>query len=243
MPPDAVIVYEDNHLLVVNKPPNVPSQPDSSGDNDMLSAGREYIREKYHKPGNVFLGLIHRLDRPTSGLMMFARTSKAASRLSDQMRRRSIRKEYLAIVHGTPAPGGRLEHHLIKDHDKNIVSAVPDDADAAQKAVLTYNTLEKQDDMSLIQIQLITGRSHQIRVQFSEEGYPVWGDHKYGNAGYGQTSLALHAFRLQFLHPTRKERFTITHLPPKKIPWNTFKWFGEAETSPEILIEASGGGS
>ncbi len=224
MHPDITIIYEDNHLLVVSKPPNVPTQPDRSGDPDMLSMLKTYIKEKYDKPGNVFLGLVHRLDRPTSGLIVFAKTSKAASRLSDQMRQKKIQKEYLAILHGPLDENGLLEHHLSKDHDKNVVSVVTGNDEHAKKAILTYDTLENQDDLSLVRIHLITGRSHQIRVQFADEGHPVWGDYKYGVADRtNEGNLALHAYLLQLIHPTQKKELTFINYPDFILPWSKFR--------------------
>ena len=223
MHPDITIIFEDNHLLVVNKPINIPTQPDRSGDPDMLSMLKTYLKEKYHKPGNVFLGLVHRLDRPTSGLIVFAKTSKAAARLSDQMRRKKIRKDYLAVIHGVADKNGLLEHHLAKDRDNNIVSVVPEGHREAKRATLTYETLETSDDLTLVKIHLLTGRSHQIRVQFAEEGHPVWGDHKYGVADRGnENDLALHAFRLQLTHPTQKKELTFHSYPDVTEPWDTF---------------------
>jgi len=224
MHPDIKIIYEDNHLLVVSKPPNVPTQPDRSGDPDMLSMLKTYIKEKYGKPGNVFLGLVHRLDRPTSGLIVFAKTSKAASRLADQMRRKKIQKEYLAVLHGQLDKNGLLEHHLSKDHDKNLVSVASGNDVKVKKAILTYETYEKQDNLSLVKIRLITGRSHQIRVQFAEEEHPVWGDYKYGVADRAnEDNLALHAYLLQLIHPTQKKELTFVHYPYLVPPWNKFK--------------------
>ncbi len=224
MLPDITIIFEDNHLLVVNKPPNVPTQPDRSGDPDMLSMLKTYLKEKYRKPGNVFLGLVHRLDRPTSGLIVFARTSKAAARLSDQMRRKKIRKDYMAVIHGAADENGLLEHHLAKDRNNNIVSVVSEDHQEAKRATLTYETLENKDDLTLVKIHLITGRSHQIRVQFAKEGHPVWGDHKYGVADHeNENNLALHAFRLQLIHPTQKKEMTFVSYPEVDGPWNKFR--------------------
>ncbi|HKI43870.1 MAG TPA: RluA family pseudouridine synthase [Balneolales bacterium] len=228
MHPDITIIFEDNHLLVVNKPPNVPTQPDRSGDPDMLSMLKTYLKEKYHKPGNVFLGLVHRLDRPTSGLIVFARTSKAAARLSDQMRRKKIQKDYMAVIHGVLDKNGLLEHHLAKDRDTNIVSVVSGDHQEAKRATLTYETMENNGDLTLVEIHLLTGRSHQIRVQFAEEGHPVWGDHKYGIADrVNENNLALHAFRLQLIHPTQKNEMTFLSYPEINGPWNKFSKLSE----------------
>ena len=237
MHPDITIIFEDNHLLVVNKPVNVPTQPDRSGDPDMLSMLKTYLKEKYHKPGNVFLGLVHRLDRPTSGLIVFARTSKAAARLSDQIRRKKIQKDYLAVVHGSVDQNGLLEHHLSKDRDKNIVTVVSNNVEKAKKAVLTYESIEYSKRLTLVKIHLITGRSHQIRVQFAEEGHPVWGDHKYGVADQKtETNLALHAFQLKLIHPTKKKEMIFTSYPGANIPWSEFTKTKEMRHSPGFII-------
>ena len=238
MHPDITIIFEDNHLLVVAKPSNVPTQPDRSGDPDMLSMLKKYLKEKYHKPGNVFLGLVHRLDRPTSGLLVFAKTSKAASRLADQMRRKKIQKDYLAVVHGTAKENGFFEHHLSKDRENNLVSVVSKKDRNAKRAALTFNTLETRNDLSLVNIHLITGRSHQIRVQFAEEGHPVWGDHKYGSAAQNEKyNLALHACQLQLNHPTQKNELTFISYPDLTLPWSMFNYLKEKNKRPQTFTE------
>ncbi len=204
------VIYEDNHLLVVNKPANIPVQQDISGDPDLLTLLKDYIRDKYHKPGNVFLGLVHRLDRPASGCMVFARTSKAASRLSDQFRRRTVKKEYLAVVHGKTPKTGTLQDYLKKDNSKNLVYSVSADTRNSKKAILHFRTIDYQSGNSLVQIELETGRSHQIRVQFATAGYPLWGDHRYGTDDDNSTrQLALHSFKLTFEHPHITEKYNI----------------------------------
>lgn len=223
MRPDISIIYEDNHLLVACKPANMPTQSDRSGDPDLHSLLKKYIKEKYHKPGNVFLGIVHRLDRPTSGLIVFAKTSKAAGRLADQMRGKKMQKEYLAVVHGYVSDNGLLEHHLAKNREKNIVSIVSENDKKAKKAALTFNTLECKHNLSLVNIHLITGRSHQIRVQFANVGNPVWGDYKYGIASQSmEGNLALHAHLLRFTHPTREKILTFINYPPILPPWDAF---------------------
>lgn len=217
------VIYEDNHLLVVNKPVNIPVQQDISEDPDLLTLLKEYIREKYHKPGNVFLGLIHRLDRPASGCMVFARTSKAASRLSNQFRKRIVKKEYLAVVQGKTPDMGTLLNYLKKDRNKNTVYSVSPGSKNAKKAVLHYRTIAYHSDYSLVHIELETGRSHQIRVQFATAGYPLWGDHRYGSDNDQSTrQLALHSFRLTFEHPTRHENLTFECLPGNAKPWTLY---------------------
>ncbi|HKJ44184.1 MAG TPA: RluA family pseudouridine synthase [Balneolales bacterium] len=225
MDPEIPVIYEDNHLLVVDKPQNMPVQPDISGDMDMLTCLKGYLKDKYNKPGNVFLGLVHRLDRPAGGVMVFARTSKAASRLTDQLRHRFVKKIYLAVVHGKPKPVGTLTHFLYKDRDANLVEAVPRETKGAKKALLHFTTLETAGNLSLVMITLETGRSHQIRVQFSKEGYPLWGDYKYGNVPVGDyQQLALYSHKLQLEHPTQRKSITFETLPPEKYPWSEFQY-------------------
>jgi 23S rRNA pseudouridine1911/1915/1917 synthase len=175
------ILYEDNHLLIVQKPVNIPVQGDCTGDDDLLSMLKRDLKVRYQKPGNVYLGLIHRLDRPVGGVMVFAKTSKAASRLSDAVRRRAIDRGYLAVVWGAPPENqGMLEHYLIKDSRENKVFTVPPHHKNAKKAVLKYKTIAKTKNLSLLYVELHTGRPHQIRVQLSAVGCPLYGDQKYG---------------------------------------------------------------
>lgn len=221
------IIYEDNHLLVVEKPANMPAQPDSSGDPDLLTLLKDYIKRKYDKPGNVFLGLVHRIDRPASGLMVFARTSKAASRLSGQIRNQTIGKIYLATVLGSTLPSGQLIHFLEKDRDENKVHIVAAEKTGAKKAELSYQTIEKSGKFSLVRIELKTGRSHQIRVQFAAEGHPLYGDRKYNPDKKDDGNLALYASELIFEHPTRKELLRFNHKPPPIFPWSLFEYLKE----------------
>ena len=202
------VLYEDNHVLVVVKPCNVPSQADSSGDMDMLTLCKAYIKEKYQKPGAVYLGLVHRLDRPTGGVMVFARTSKAASRLSEQVRRHEIQKIYrLRTTSGPEAESGTLIDTLQKGRD-GMVRVVPADAAGGKRAELSYRVLERfADGGAQCEVNLLTGRSHQIRVQFASRGWTLAGDARYGAGG---RPLALWAYRLSFFHPTRNERMTFT---------------------------------
>ena len=197
------ILYEDNHILVVVKPHNMPSQKDASNDEDMLSKLKAHIKEKYNKPGNVFLGLVHRLDRPTSGIMVFARTSKAAERLSKDFANRNVFKEYTALVEGFPKQEGEFRDFLNKDEAKNIVSVCEEGK--GKLAILNYEVVKRYDGCSRVKIVLKTGRSHQIRVQFSSRGYPIVGDAKYGRGG---GNLCLCCTKLSFQHPTKKELLT-----------------------------------
>ena len=206
------ILYEDNHLLIAVKPPGVPSQADSSGDADMLTILKHYIKEKYNKPGEVYLGLVHRLDRPAGGVMAFARTSKAASRLSEQIRGDGFKKEYLCVCVGSP-PGGRLEHWLTKNERTNNVTANMTDTSGSQWAALDYTPLQTKEGKTLCRVELITGRPHQIRVQFAAIGCPLWGDQRYNpNAVAGQW-LALWSRSIELEHPTRKDRMRFEYLP------------------------------
>jgi len=214
------VLYEDNHLLCVVKPVNVPVQEDSSHDTDLLTMCKSYLKEKYNKPGNVFLGLVHRLDRPVGGVMVFAKTSKAASRLSDSIRRNRFHKEYLAVTDGIPPEKGTLVDYLVKDHQKNMVRTT--DEAHGKKSILHYEVLSAKEKKALVLIQLETGRSHQIRVQFSSRGYPLHNDHRY-NKNVTKGTISLYAYQLTFPHPVTGELVTIRKKPPAKEPWNIFE--------------------
>ncbi|HHY16173.1 MAG TPA: RluA family pseudouridine synthase [Firmicutes bacterium] len=218
------ILYEDNHLLIVVKPPNLLSQGDRTGDEDLLSLLKEYIREKYNKPGNVYLGLVHRLDRPTGGVMVFAKTSKAAGRLSEQIRTNTFRRGYLAVVAGHPRPlQGSKRHFLAKDRKTNLVSVVKPTAPGAQEAILTYQVVDMSAGLSLVRIELQTGRPHQIRVQMAASGHPLVGDQRYGPRSNVRQQIALWAETISLLHPTTKERLDFSQPPPGEKPWTDFR--------------------
>lgn len=219
------VLYEDNHLLVAVKPPGIPVQADSSGSDDFLNMLKAYIKDKYNKPGNVYLGLVHRLDRNAGGVMVFARTSKAASRLSDQVRQRTIDKVYLAVVHGCPEKRqGRLVHYLLKDKSGNKVSVVEPGTPGAREAVLEYEVLESRQGMSLVRVALETGRPHQIRAQMATLGTPLYGDVKYRDLGErNRNDLALWSWRMEVEHPVKRERMAFTAPPPDIYPWNLFE--------------------
>lgn len=226
-----LILDEDNHILVVVKPANLPSQADASGDEDLLSLLKEYIRRRDNKPGNVFLGLVHRLDRPTSGLMVFAKTSKAAARLARAMRQAVFHKEYCAVVRGgLPAgtacdPEGwtRWEDWLVKDHAANLVRVVPEDMPGAQHAALVWKGEGQAGDLGLIRLRLLTGRSHQIRVQAATRGFPLWGDMRYDPAhNRAGMQLALVACELAFPHPVQDRLCRYTLPLPAGEPWRRF---------------------
>ncbi len=216
------VLYEDNQVIVVLKPQGIPSQEDNSGDEDMLTIVREHIREKYAKEGNVYLGLVHRLDRPTGGVMVFARTSKAAARLTEQIKEGSMEKRYLAVLTERPnEKKARLTHYLMKDMSKNIVKVVPMSTEGAKKAVLDYNVIEDDDSgLHLADIRLHTGRSHQIRVQMATVGAPLYGDVKYGKGP--KANLALWAYELSFKHPTLDKVMRFRVYPPATKPWTYF---------------------
>ena len=218
MTPD--IVYEDNHVIVAVKPPNLLSQADRTGDGDMLSALKEYIREKYRKPGEVYLGLVHRLDRPVGGLMVFARTSKAAARLSTQLQKHDVGREYLCVCEGEIPEPVRLTDWLLKDRQKNHVAVVPEGTPEAQKAILNCTPLGADGGLTLCAIRLETGRSHQIRVQMAHAGHPLWGDNRYGRGVPGQ-QVALWGYRLTFEHPVSRKLMAFERMPEGGV-WSRF---------------------
>jgi 23S rRNA pseudouridine1911/1915/1917 synthase len=219
------IIYEDNHLLVVEKPVNILSQQDNTGDPDILSILKNDIKIRYNKPGNVYLGLVHRLDRPVGGVMVFAKTSKAASRLSEQIRKKEFKKTYLAVINGVPDKiKGRLEDYLVKDTSTNIVSVVGEDVGSAKKAILDYKVIGSKNELSLVKINLLTGRPHQIRVQFAHLGHSLYGDQKYGNeASQTRKQIALWSHIIECKHPTEKSKMEFKSFPPKEKPWSLFQ--------------------
>lgn len=212
------IVFEDNHLLVVEKPINMPVQKDNSGDLDFLTILKKYIKEKYHKPGNVFLGLVHRLDRPVGGIMVFAKTSKCASRLSEQIRNKTFQKIYYAVVNGKMIENGLMEDYILKNKKTNIVEVNK----KGKKALLYFDLIKYHKGLSLVRINLKTGRSHQIRVQFSSRGYPLYGDHKYNKTNVKNSQIALFAKELSFTHPITKESMHFSLDLPKRYPFSLF---------------------
>jgi len=220
------ILYEDNHLLIVEKPINIPVQKDDSKDDDLLSILKDDLKIRYKKPGNVYLGLVHRLDRPVGGAILFAKTSKAASRLANQMRKLEIDRTYLAVTRGTIKESNRqLKHYLLKDRSKNKVFSVNKDTKGAKKASLKYEVIERKNNLTLVQVKLETGRSHQIRVQLKEAGYPLYGDQKYGeNVNKKGQQIALWSYQLSFIHPVKKELTEIKSIPPKETyPWSVWE--------------------
>ena len=204
------ILYEDNHIIVVVKPYNVLSQGDDTNDKDMLTIIKEYLKEKYNKPGNVYLGLVHRLDRPVGGVMVFAKTSKAASRLSEEVRTNHVHKNYLAIVHGKTLDKEVLIDKISKDEKTNNSYI---DLENGKESILSYTTLyyDKEKDLSLVDVDLKTGRHHQIRLQMSNRGFPLYGDQRYGLGEKDQ--IKLFAYKLKFIHPVTKEEMEFKYLP------------------------------
>ncbi|SCW26413.1 23S rRNA pseudouridine1911/1915/1917 synthase [Ruminococcaceae bacterium YRB3002] len=217
------ILYEDNHIIAAVKPSGVLSQGDSTGDPDMLTLLKEYIKVKYSKPGNVYLGLVHRLDRPVSGVMVFARTSKAAARLSEQIRTHKVEKNYVAVIRGHFGnSGGKLVSYIAKDGQTNKVTVYDSETAGAKYAELDYSVLGEEDDMSLVDVSLKTGRSHQIRAQFAHIGHPLYGDVKYGS-GRSEGDLALFCNKMTIDHPVKGDRMSFTAPLPDKYPFNIFK--------------------
>jgi 23S rRNA pseudouridine1911/1915/1917 synthase len=216
------VIYEDNHLLVVVKPVNVPTQADESHDPDLLTLLKDDLKIRHNKPGQVFLGLVHRLDRPAGGVMVFAKTSKAAGRLSDQIRTHSIKKHYYAVIHGRPpALSGSLHHYLIKDSATNTVHTTSSHNKEAKEAKLNYQVVSEHERLCLVRIDLLTGRPHQIRVQMSSIGCPLYGDQKYGaHVNRVGQQLALWSTMLSLNHPTTKEALTFNSIPPREYPWD-----------------------
>lgn len=215
------VIYEDNHIIVVEKIVNIPSQGDKTGDVDMLSSIKDYLREKYQKPGNVYLGLIHRLDRPVGGVMVFAKTSKAAARLSEQVREKAFQKEYLVVVNGKmESQKGEWRDWLFKNESANMSKVVPEGTKNAKQASLEYEVLKYNEEinLSVVRVKLHTGRHHQIRVQFSSRGHSIYGDQKYGGRGHGK-QIALWAYRLTIFHPITKEEMTFQVLPEINGTW------------------------
>jgi len=222
------IIFEDNHILIVNKPAGMLSQKDKTNDNSILEILKDYIKEKYNKPGNVFLGSVHRLDRPASGLMVFAKTSKALTRLTTALRNEEFEKKYLAVVEKSKTNQAEtLVHYLLKDEEKNIVRAYDTEVKGSKLAKLSYNYIGTVDGLSILEIKLYTGRSHQIRSQLKSSIAPICGDLKYGaKINTGNFVIYLHAYKLGLIHPVTKTYIEFEELPPFEDPiWSKFKIF------------------
>lgn len=209
---DVRVLYEDNHVIAVWKEARIPVQGDESGDVSLMDMVKEYLKEKYQKPGAVFLGLIHRLDRPVAGIVIFGKTSKGAARLSEQFRMHTVKKIYHALVEGKlEKQKGTLVNYLLKDTEKNFVRVYDAPYRDAKEAELSYKVIGTKGEHTIVEIELQTGRSHQIRAQFAHIGHPLVGDHKYGSkATYQSGALALAAVRFEFDQPVSGERIVIT---------------------------------
>ncbi len=218
------ILYEDNHILIVNKLPSQIVQGDKTGDTPLSELLKEFIKTKYSKPGEVFLGVVHRIDRPVSGVTLFARTSKALTRLNEMLKLREIKKTYWAVVKNQPPDSeATLVHYLRRDEARNKAFVASEGSRNAQRAELSYRLLAKSDTYYLLEVDLQTGRHHQIRAQLSAIGCPIKGDLKYGfPRSNPDGSIHLHARKIQFLHPVKKELISITAPPPKDAVWDYF---------------------
>ncbi len=220
---ELIILHEDNHIIVVLKPQNEPCCPDESGDDNLLDCVKRYLKTAYNKPGNAYAGLIHRLDRPTGGVMVFAKTSKAASRLSEAMRNGGFEKRYFAVLCGTPnRKKAILENYLRKNAVNNTVYVCTQTESGAKYAALDYEIKEEADGLSLAEINLHTGRTHQIRVQFAAVNTPVYGDMRYGGEKAVKGKLALWAYSLRFTHPVTGEAMRFIVVPPDDGIWKSF---------------------
>lgn len=206
------VLYEDNHVIVVEKKPNILSQSDITGDLDLLSIVKNYIKLKYNKPGNVYIGLVHRLDRPVGGIMFFARTSKAANRLNEQIKNHEFKKTYVAVLDGIlKKEKDELVNYLYKDEKTKISKVVDENYIGGKLSKLNYEVIGYDDDKTIVKINLITGRHHQIRLQFKNLGYPLYGDQLYGKINKKQ--IKLYAYKLEFNHPVTKKRLVFKLLP------------------------------
>jgi 23S rRNA pseudouridine1911/1915/1917 synthase len=222
---DHHILFEDNHLLAINKPAGILVQGDETGDAPLSELARDYLRQKYNKPGNVFVGVVHRLDRPVSGVVLLAKTSKALVRMNELFRSHKTRKTYLAITNKRPPSNqDHLIHWLVKDEARNITRAFARENKSGQRAELSYSLIASQQAYYLVQVNPVTGRPHQIRVQLASQGCPITGDLKYGAPSpLPDKSICLHAFRLAFEHPVQKTLVTISAPLPGKAPWSLFQ--------------------
>ena len=219
---DFSVIYEDNHILVVNKAAGLLVQGDQTGDESLVDIAKRYIKDKYHKPGNVFLGLVHRLDRPTTGVIVLARTSKALTRLNQQFKDRLTKKVYRAVVSGSPEPKARLEHFLRKNSSQNKSFHYPKNTLNTKHAILRYRYIEQLRSYHVLEIELETGRHHQIRVQLAAVGLHIKGDLKYGAKRPNQNgSIHLHAQSLALAHPTTKEEMKFIAPYPDDVIWNS----------------------
>jgi 23S rRNA pseudouridine1911/1915/1917 synthase len=219
------VLYEDNHIIAINKRPSDIVQGDKTGDTPLSDFVKQYIKEKYNKPGEVFIGTVHRIDRPVSGIVLFARTSKALARLNQMFQSKEIQKTYWAVVKNKPPrTSGKLVHYLIKNEAKNMSKAFDKEQKGTLRSELDYEVIASSDNYHLLQITPHTGRHHQIRVQLAAMGCPIKGDLKYGfDRSNKDASIHLHARKIEFIHPVKKEAITIVADPPNEVLWNEFK--------------------
>lgn len=218
------VLYEDNHVIIVNKPANMLVQSDTTGDTSLEELVKQYIKEKYNKPGQVFLGVVHRIDRPVSGVLLFAKTSKALTRLNEQLKQKQFKKTYWALVKQKPSPeSGILKHHIYRNPKLNKSIAYDIPGKDTKEAVLAYRLLACSQSYALLEIDLQTGRHHQIRCQLAKIGCPIKGDLKYGFArSNANGGISLHAQTLKFLHPVTKQEIQVTAPPPESDLWHVF---------------------
>jgi 23S rRNA pseudouridine1911/1915/1917 synthase len=220
------IIYEDNHLIAVNKPGGILVQGDHTGDKCLADYVKAYIKKKYNKPGDVYLGTIHRIDRPVSGLVIFAKTSKALTRMNKMFQDKQIKKSYYALLQKKPRKLSEdLTHWLVKMEDKNITKAYDKEVKRSKKSMLTYNYIGTANHKFLIEVDLKTGRSHQIRAQLGKIGFPISGDLKYGSRKGKGNYIYLHSKSLEFIHPVKKEKVLLQCPLPDEMNWNFFKQF------------------
>jgi 23S rRNA pseudouridine1911/1915/1917 synthase len=221
---DSDVLYEDNHIIAINKKPSQIVQGDKTGDEPLSEKVKTYLKNKYNKPGEVFLGVAHRLDRPVSGIVLFAKTSKALTRLNEMFRTKEIQKTYWAVVKNKPALDQQLlVHYMIKNEAKNMSKAFIKEQNGALKSELEYKVISSIDNYHLLEVNPHTGRHHQIRAQLSAIGSPIKGDLKYGfPRSNSNASIHLHARKVEFIHPVKKEKITIIANPPNEVIWNEF---------------------
>ncbi|MBE7175508.1 MAG: RluA family pseudouridine synthase [Mucilaginibacter polytrichastri] len=221
---DDDVLYEDNHLIAICKKGGQIVQEDKSGDKPLSALVYDYLKVKYNKPGDVFVGVVHRLDRPVSGVILFAKTSKGLHRMNDMFKQREIRKTYWAMVRKHPVPeSGKLVHWLVKDPETNVTTAYAEEVENGMRSELSYKMIKEIGGYFLIEVNPLTGRPHQIRVQLSTLGCPIVGDNKYGYPrGSRRRTIALHARKLEFLHPVKKEPVSITARTPRDGFWEKY---------------------